>query len=115
MQAFTVEVAGSVYALPVNFAAIKAVDERAGDPWAMVIQYSTGTPLSLLQIINTLVAGVLAGNVKVDPVTLAEQIFESGGAKHAELVRKYVFALCEGKSEHAPDAKDSTKKSLPAQ
>lgn len=110
MRTVSVTVAGSVYALPVNFKAIEAVDARAGDPWAMVIRYTTGKPLSLIETVNVIVAGVLQADPKADPSALADHMVDAGAAGWAEVARKYVFALCEGKSDQPADVDEAAAK-----
>lgn len=110
MRTIPVTVAGSTYALPVTFAAIQAVDARAGDPWAMCIGYHLGRALSLLQVVNVIVAGAMLCDKQLSPEDMAERMVDAGAAQWAEDARAYVFALCEGKSAHSGSAQADPKK-----
>lgn len=103
MRTMSVTVAGSVYTLPVNFKAISLINARGCDPWQVFVRYSLGNALSLLEIINILIGGMLAGGAKIDADDMADTMVDEGAAQWHNLARDYVMRLCDGKSEQ-PDA-----------
>lgn len=98
MRTVEVTVDGTVYSMPVNFAASMQLTEikKVGDPLKLAIALAKGEMLTVVQVGLIIAAGVRCAGCQLEQEQICDAIIEAGAQDYLQPAATYVVALVSG-------------------